>query len=87
MSDLETQRLDDKRRISQLSSLRQRHTCMNHTSHEIQQMLQELAVESENQDLKMIKSKTKAIIENDTQIYTCRKRLPETKIQHQSQRP
>ena len=31
-------------------------------------MLQELADESENQSLKMIKSKTKVVMENDTPI-------------------
>jgi len=51
---------------------------MNHTPHELQQKLQELAVESENPDLKVNKSKTKAMIENDTQIYIGRERLPET---------
>ena len=44
-------------------------TCAN-IPHELQQMLQELANESENQGLKMNKSKTKVIIENvnNTQI-------------------
>ena len=32
-------------------------------------MLQELPDESENQDLKMNKSKTKVMMENDTSIY------------------
>ena len=36
---------------------------------ELQQMLQELADESENQDLEMNKSKTKVMMENDTPIY------------------
>ena len=38
------------------------------TPHELQQMLQELADESENQGLKMEKSKTKEILKNDTPI-------------------
>ena len=42
--------------------------CAN-TPHELQQMLQELPDESENQALKMNKSKTKVMIENDTTIY------------------
>ena len=37
--------------------------------HELQHMLQELAVESNNQGLKMNKSKTKALMETDTSIY------------------
>ena len=37
--------------------------------HELQQMLQELAAESENQGLKMNKSTTKVMMENDTPIY------------------
>ena len=36
------------------------------TLHELQEMLQELAAESENQGLKMNKSKTKMMMENDT---------------------
>ena len=44
------------------------HICAN-TPHELQQMLQALAVESENQDIKMNKSKTKVMMENDTPIY------------------
>ena len=39
-----------------------------HTPHETQQMLQELADESKNQCLKMNKSKTKVMMENDTPI-------------------
>ena len=39
------------------------------TSHELQQMLQELPDESENQGLKTNKSKTKVMMENDTPIY------------------
>ena len=42
--------------------------CAN-TPHEQQQMLQELADESENQGLKMNKSKTKVMMENDTPIF------------------
>ena len=42
--------------------------CAN-TTHELQQMLQELADESENQGLKMNKSKTKVMMEIDTPIY------------------
>ena len=42
--------------------------CAN-TLHELQQMLQELADESDNQGLKMNKSKTKVIMETDTPIY------------------
>ena len=42
--------------------------CAN-TPHERQQMLQELADKSENQCLKMNKSKTKIMMENDTPIY------------------
>ena len=37
--------------------------------HELKQMLHELADESENQRLKMNKSKTKVMVENDTPIY------------------
>ena len=39
------------------------------TSRELQQLLQELADESENQCLKMNKSKTKVKMENDTPMY------------------
>ena len=39
------------------------------TSHELQQMLQELADESENQGLTMNKSNTKMMMETDTPIY------------------
>ena len=39
------------------------------TSHELHQMLKELADESKNQGLKMNKSKTKVMMENDTPIY------------------
>ena len=42
--------------------------CAN-TPHELQQMLQELADESDNQGLKMNKSKTKVMIETDTPIH------------------
>jgi len=42
--------------------------CAN-TPHELQRMLQELAYESENQGLKMDKSKTKVMMENDRPIY------------------
>ena len=42
--------------------------CAN-TPHELQQMLHELADKSENQGLKMYKSKTKVMMENDTPIY------------------
>ena len=42
--------------------------CAN-TPHELQEMLQELADESENQGLKMTKSKIKVMMENDTLIY------------------
>ena len=42
--------------------------CSN-TPHELQQMLQELADESGNQGLKMNKSKTNVMMENDTPIY------------------
>ena len=42
--------------------------CAN-TPHEQQQMLQELADESENQGLKMNKSKTNMMMENDTPIF------------------
>ena len=42
--------------------------CAN-TPHELQQMLQELADESNNQSLKMNKSKTKVIMETDIPIY------------------
>ena len=42
--------------------------CAN-TPHELQHMLKELADESENQGLKMNKSKTKVMIENNTPIY------------------
>ena len=44
------------------------HICAN-TQHELQQMLQELADESENQCLKMNKSKTKVMMENNTPIH------------------
>ena len=43
--------------------------CAN-TPHELQQMLQELADENENQGLKVNKSKTKVMTENNTPIYT-----------------
>ena len=43
-------------------------TCAN-IQHEIQQMLLEFADETENQGLKMDKSKTKGLLENDTPIY------------------
>ena len=43
-------------------------TCAN-TPHELQQMLHELADESENHGLKMNKSKTKVMMENDSSIY------------------
>ena len=39
------------------------------TPHELQQMLLELADESDNQGLKMNKSKTKVTMENNTPIY------------------
>ena len=39
------------------------------TPHELQHMLQELADETENQGLKMNKSKTKVMMGNDTPIY------------------
>ena len=39
------------------------------TPHELQQMLQELADESDNQGLKMNMSKTKVMMETDTPIY------------------
>ena len=42
--------------------------CIN-TPHEVQQILQELTVESENQGMKINKSKTKVMMENDTPIY------------------
>ena len=42
--------------------------CAN-TPHELQQIQQELADESENQGLKMKKSKTKVMLENDTPTY------------------
>ena len=42
--------------------------CAN-TPHELQQMLQELADESDSQGLKMNKSKTKVMMETDTPIY------------------
>ena len=42
--------------------------CTN-TPHELQQMLHKLAYESENQGLKMNKSKTKVMMEIDTPIY------------------
>ena len=42
--------------------------CAN-TPHELQQMLQELADESDKQGLKMNKSKTKMMMENVTSIY------------------
>ena len=42
--------------------------CAN-TPHELQQMLQELADESDNQGLKMNKSTKKVIMETDTPIY------------------
>ena len=42
--------------------------CTN-TPHELQQMLQELADENENQGLKMNKSKTKVMMENNSPIY------------------
>ena len=42
--------------------------CAN-TPHELQQMLQESADKSDNQDLKMNKSKTKVMMETDTPIY------------------
>ena len=42
--------------------------CAN-TPHELQQMLHELADESENQGLNMKKSNTKVMMENDTPIY------------------
>ena len=38
-------------------------------SNELQQMLQELADQSENQGLKMNKSKTKVMLENESQKY------------------
>ena len=38
------------------------------TPHELQQMLQELADQSDNQGLKINKSKTKVIMETDTPI-------------------
>ena len=42
--------------------------CAN-TPHELQQMLKELADESENQGLKLNESKTKVLLKNDTPIY------------------
>ena len=42
--------------------------CVN-TPQELQQTLQEIADETENHGLKMNKSKTKVMIENDTSIY------------------
>ena len=42
--------------------------CVN-TSHELQQMLHELADESDNQGLKMNKSKTNVMMETDTPMY------------------
>ena len=42
---------------------------MANTPHELHQMLQELADDSENQGLKMNKSKTKVMMENDTPMY------------------
>ena len=42
--------------------------CAN-TPHEQQQMLQELDDESENQGLKMIKTKTKVMMEKDTPVH------------------
>ena len=42
--------------------------CAN-TPHELQQVLQELSDESENQGLKMNKSKTKVMMEHDTPVY------------------
>ena len=44
--------------------------CAN-TSHEQQQMLQELADESDNRGLKMNKSKAKVMMETDTQQNIC----------------
>ena len=38
------------------------------TPHELQQMLEELADESENHGMKITKSKTKVMLENDTLI-------------------
>ena len=62
------------------------------TSHELQHMLQELADESEHQDLKMNKSKTKVVMENDTPIYVNnteieKLHLPETEKQHERPKP
>ena len=42
--------------------------CAN-TPHELQQMLQELPAKSDNQGLKMNKSKTKVMMDTDTPIY------------------
>ena len=41
----------------------------DNTPHDLQQMLLELADESENQGLMMNKSKTKVMMENDTSIF------------------
>ena len=57
------QRLEDRQRISQSSSLRQQQVTCANTPHELQQMLQELADESKNQGPKMT-----PIYVNNTQI-------------------
>ena len=72
MTDLENHRLEDRWRISysHLHFADDTYICIN-TPHELQQMLQELADESENQGLKMNKSEIKVMMENGTSIYTC----------------
>ena len=70
-TDLGNQGHERKRRISYNSYLRLADNifiCAN-TPYELQQMLQELADESENQVLKMNKSKTKVMMENDISVY------------------
>ncbi|MEG7522940.1 MAG: reverse transcriptase domain-containing protein, partial [Chromatiales bacterium] len=67
------------------------HICAN-TPYELQQMLQELAAESENQGLKMNNSKTKVMMENDTPIYINTNQIENVESyvylgQHQRQKP
>ena len=93
-TDLGNQRLEIRQRISESSSLRRRHTHMRYCTTCVT-MLQELADESENQVLKMNKSKTKVMMENHSWIYVSnysdkehwKLHLPGTEIQHQKQKP
>ena len=63
--------------------------CAN-TPHELQQMLQELADDSENHRLKTNKSKIKVIMENDTPLYVNNTQIENAEsciyLQHQSQK-